>query len=156
MKRPVAQPGARWAFMLVFKVKAEDGVGTYLWRLRMIQTPWFGIFLHRINEADYQDPHNHPWSFFYSLVLKGWYEEAVWEGEDDKFLKYAWKQRHGMLSLHRINGDQFHRIINLKKPTWTLLLVGPRVQQWGFWPAGEGWVQWDQYIGSIDTRERIR
>jgi hypothetical protein len=55
-----------------------QGRADYLVRLRIVQTPWFGIYLHDIHEDDGdRDPHNHPWSFL-SFVLRGYYTERVY------------------------------------------------------------------------------
>jgi len=57
----------RWAFMQGFQV-AQNG-RPYLDRLRVLQTPWFSVLLHRIHEPDLdRDPHDHPWPFV-SLIL---------------------------------------------------------------------------------------
>lgn len=138
-----SQPGANWAFMRIFKVEGFE-TKIYLLRLRIIQTPWFGIYLHRIGEPDYQDPHNHPWNFFYSVILKGWYKEEL---QDKEYIRKKF-------SLHKITKDQYHKITDLKRPTYTLLIVGKRVQQWGFMTKN-GWVPWHEYIDHISTRKRV-
>ena len=66
----------RWAFLSGLDIGA--GGDPYLDRLRIIQTPWFGLYLHHIHRPDREpDPHDHPW-WFASLVLTGWYEEELW------------------------------------------------------------------------------
>src|ERR1700728_4812444 len=82
------RPGARWAFMEGLDV-GTDG-DPYLDRLRLVQTPWFGVYLHHIHRADRErDPHDHPW-WFASLVLAGSYEEDVWP---DKAAPGQWLTR---------------------------------------------------------------
>ena len=61
---------ARWAFMEKFEVPDYDRPErNYLTRWRLIQTPWFGIYLHRFDGPDPRETlHDHPWPFV-SVVL---------------------------------------------------------------------------------------
>lgn len=65
-----------WSVMSRFDVANFDTDDeTYLVRWRIIQTPWFGIFLHRMGTPDSRPTlHDHPWGFL-SLVLRGGYVE---------------------------------------------------------------------------------
>jgi hypothetical protein len=66
----------RWALLSALDVGADGD--PYLDRLRIVQTPLFGIYLHHIHRADREPfPHDHPW-WFASLVLTGSYSETVW------------------------------------------------------------------------------
>lgn len=116
-----------WAFMELFKVpnfdKPEED---YLWRLRIIQTPWFGIYLHKLCSPDPRDIlHDHPWPFT-SFVLKGGYVEFV-PGP------YYAKSRHvKRVNVKRFN-NSYHWIADLDStPTWTLVFVGRRRRVWGY------------------------
>src|SRR3954449_5709224 len=65
----------KWAFMERFEVPDYDGDGNYLTRLRIVQTPWFGVYLHRFDGPDPRPTlHDHPWPFL-SFVLRGGYTE---------------------------------------------------------------------------------
>ena len=45
----------------------------------------------------------------------------------------SWFRYFGPGSVHRIRHGEFHAIAGLdRRPTWTLLLVGPRRSGWGF------------------------
>lgn len=58
----------RWALLSALDVGDPD---PYLDRLRLVQTPLFGLYLHHIHRPDREpDPHDHPW-WFASLVLTG-------------------------------------------------------------------------------------
>lgn len=139
--------GKRWAFMVKFEIAdIENPDETYLRRWRIIQTPWFGIYLHKIMLPDGdRDPHDHPWNF-YSWVIKGQYGEVVLNhrGESSVNIWRRW-------SVHRMTTGQFHRITYLKKPTWTLLFVGPRRQNWGFMTE-TGWIDWETYVAQVQGR----
>lgn len=118
----------------------------YLTRWRIIQTPWGGIFLHAIRRPDGDRAlHDHPWSFI-SLVLKGGYVEIL----PDRVVS----RLQG--SITRRRAEDQHRISILREhPTWTLLLVGPRRRDWGFYVDG-GWVRWEQYIANVTNNNQER
>lgn len=134
MRRANPQPMApaksrRWSFMSRFDIADLDRpTETYLTRWRLVQVPWFGIYLHAIRKPDgSRDLHDHPWSFL-SLVLRGGYVEE----------RNGWmtERRAGSLALRRTS--DVHRVQTLTRtPTWTLLLVGPRTHEWGFYVDGK-------------------
>ena len=117
--------GARWA-LLDHKIimDLEHPTEVYLSRWRLIQTPWFGVLLHRIYKPDWaRELHNHPWSFM-SLVLTGGYtEECKRNGNNPT------EVRRGRLSVSRRTKQDFHRISELRGTVRTLVLVGCRRQE---------------------------
>ncbi len=129
--------GARWALFSREDIPdISDPSRTYLTRWRILQTPWFGVFLHAIRLPD-QDRHlhDHPWSFV-SLVLRGTYVE----------------QRPGSITARRAGSVAFRRAVDLhrilalhKSPVWTLVFVGPRRRRWGF-QTREGWIESGEYF----------
>lgn len=125
----------------------------YLDRLRIIQTPWFGIYLHKIHREDTDpDPHDHPW-WFASIVLSGGYAEEVFP---DKFLpdwKIRWRSR-GSLRMTRRKAS--HRITHIYGSLWTLVFTGPRRSSWGFFRNNGGWtefVPWKEYLEKFSVNE---
>ncbi len=90
--------GQRWAFMATLRVPNLDGT-PYLTRLRFVQTPWFGIYLHQIHTKDWdRHLHDHPWRFA-SLVLSGAYCEKVAErpeGTDLGVTREVWRDQGRM------------------------------------------------------------
>lgn len=131
-----------WQFMSRFVIQTSQG-GVYLDRLRIIDTPWFGIFLHKFLRPD-SDPfvHDHPWTFF-SIVLRGGYYEVV----RDNMTRKLYTRHIGRFNLKR--RDDAHYIIALDQvPTWTLVFHGKRRRTWGFnIPEGrrEGWVEFEEW-----------
>lgn len=101
----------------------------YLRRWRIVQTPWFGLYLHQIWEADSdRDPHNHPFGFV-SLMLRGGYSEWVQDLCGDTGVTMLRRP----LRLHHTPRFVFHRILVLGQiPAWTLVFVGRRHPEWGF------------------------
>jgi hypothetical protein len=143
------QASPRWAFMNGFLV-SRDG-RPYLDRLRLVQTPLFGVYLHRIHQPDTdRDPHDHPWPFL-SLVLSGAYTERVWAGKGhrrDDLHSLEFRRRRG--SLHRMSVKRAHMITEVDGLLWTLVVTGPRVRDWGFW-TDMGLVSWREYLGGDIT-----
>jgi hypothetical protein len=134
----------QWAFMSRLKIGKPD-VGLYPDRLRIIATPWFGVYLHHIVRPDADpDPHDHPWPFG-SLVLRGWYEEEL-HPIPHVFLARREPWRYRRLSWHTMPRDQAHRITDISPGgVWTLVLVGRRRGTWGF-HTPYGFVPWQDYV----------
>lgn len=132
---------ARWACMERYMIPDERG-GDYVRRLRIVQTPWFGIYLHDILAPDEQDPHDHPWAFL-GIILNGAYIERYGSTDRAKSLQdYSLIRQR--FSVRRVPLDQCHRITHVWPGTKTLIVVGPRRQEWGFYTPS-GWVLWKEY-----------
>jgi len=122
---------------------------TYLARLRIIDTPWFGVYLHRIEDVDPQpDPHDHPWNFL-SIVLAGGYTEQIWQQENAARWR-VYQRRWLVGTAHRMMAEGVaHRIVSCEPHTLTLVLRGKRSREWGFWTinneSAEGWTHWKDY-----------
>lgn len=144
LERPpdTAASQSPWAFIRRLAVPGRRGV--YLDRLRIIQTPWFAIWLHRLGEPDRdRHLHDHPRPFV-SLVLRGGYvEELPWpstlSGTCGGYTSHVrW------LNIKR--ATDLHRIVSLDRtPTWTLVFCGPLRRRWGF-VTEDGWVDHEAYF----------
>jgi hypothetical protein len=136
-------PGAlkRWAFLEGFDIGIEGD--PYLDRLRIVQTPWFGVYLHHIHRPDRdRHPHDHPWPFA-SVILAGYYRERVWPDKRDpgrSVLRHRTRWTAG-----RMSRGAAHIIEKIEGPLWTLVFTGPRRAEWGFWVDGE-FTSWRDYI----------
>lgn len=139
----------RWKFMSRFVVGPDDNPMIVRWRL--IQTPWFGIYLHFIHREDLdRHPHDHPWTFW-SFVLRGGYEEEYCpDARTSKTIEriFSHPNTFNFLALVKRRFHKFplraaHRIIFVAPGTITLVLAGPKVRDWGFWlpDSGHG-VRW--------------
>lgn len=113
----------------------------YLRRWRIVQTPWFGLYLHQIWGADTdRDPHNHPFGFL-SLMLHGGYSEWIQDLDGDVGMTALRKPGH----IHHTSRHAFHRILVLgRTPAWTLVFVGRRHPEWGF-ATDHGYVPSHEY-----------
>lgn len=144
---PVKYPyvgGTRWNFMTWADIPdARDESRVYLRRLRVLQTPWFAIYLHFIFQSDQdRDPHDHPF-VFRSLVVRGGYTETLFP--DPEHAKGVTKDlTHRRWLWHKMPLRAAHMITDLKADTVTLVFCGAKVKDWGFW-TDAGYVPWAQY-----------
>lgn len=130
-----------------FEVPNFDEPGeNYLTRWRLIETPWFGVFVHRFDGPDSRPTlHDHPWSFV-SILLRGGYVEQRRVETTRAVIR-----RH-VRFVNVMRRDDAHFIETLDRtPSWSLLLVGKRRRTWGYWrPVGnsgrgaEYWTPFDR------------
>lgn len=140
-----------WAFFSRFDIRDEATGELYLRRWRIVQTPWFAVYLHKIATPDKdRDLHDHPWPFV-SLVLRGGYDELLWTGREDAHEhRGPHMERRGWLSIGFRRATDAHRIVRLHHaPTWTLVFTGRRRRSWGFYTE-RGFVDWREYLGLED------
>lgn len=118
----------------------------YITRWRIVATPLGGLYLHRLHRPDRERHlHDHPWPFV-SLVLAGGYTEDYSLpplGLLDRDLAPE-RRRWSRGSVHRMTLRDRHRITHVEPGTVTLLLVGRKSREWGFWTE-TGWVPWTNY-----------
>jgi hypothetical protein len=101
----------------------------YLRRLRIVQTPWWALYLHFILEPDYdRHPHDHP-ANFWTFILRGGYQEVLYRQVGGTPLVQTWRR----WSLHKMSIRHAHQITLLTPGTRTLVLFGRRQKGWGFW-----------------------
>lgn len=149
MKEVTGRRSPRWAALSKMVIHNRHGEA-YLVRWRLVDTPLFGLYVHHITAPDPQeDPHDHPWNFT-SVVLKGWYVEAIHRIVPDFNARgsrahFSGVNRWRLGSVHRMqSGGVAHRIVQHAPSTWTLILRGKRTREWGFWtPAG--FCHWKEY-----------
>lgn len=143
--------GQKWAFMRTYTFGRREPL---IRRTRIIQTPWFGVFLHKHYQPDQDSElHDHPWPFV-SVILRGGYLEEVSPklGSRSRLFRC-----HNAGSFHLMTREKFHSIRELFRfPTWTLIFVGRRQGSvnarknrsrnlWGFDVAGT-WVSRFDYL----------
>lgn len=143
-KKVIGRRSPRWALWKRMTIPCENGL-LYLARLRVVQTPLFGVYVHDIYEPDAdRDPHNHPWSFV-SVVLRGHYVERLFGDPINKPHSYE-ERRYNRFSAHKMGRSSAHRITIASPGLKTLILVGPRRSGWGFFTA-QGYTPWQRYEG---------
>lgn len=107
------------------------------WRLHHICTP----------DLD-REFHNHPWSFV-SIVLRGGYVERRPHYDEPRWQLGANEEQS--YTVTRLAGDvafrsyrDRHRIVHVLPDTWTLVIMGPKRQTWGFFTQS-GFVGWRDF-----------
>lgn len=107
----------------------------YLWRLRVFDTNWFGIYLHVFHRSDLDDMHDHPWNFM-SVILWNGYTEVTPTGES----------YYGVGSVLFRPAAHTHKVVidENRKPI-TLVIRFKYIREWGFY-AKTGWKQWQEYF----------
>jgi hypothetical protein len=126
----------RWLrkILLVREIASKAG-DVHFRRYRLIQTPWFALYVHHILIEDRdRHRHSHPWSFW-GLILRGGYRESLSGGA-------VVTRRPGSLAYRR--AEDFHKVEELLGPTWSLCLVGRRRDTWGYETA-RGFVDHELY-----------
>ncbi len=135
----------------------RDGVSPYLDRyyvfLKDRKNFPFNVFLHNFLRSDPDDEHDHPWTWWGTIILKGGYWE--WLLVRDKIgtvigEKRVWR-RPGTIRFK--SGHTYHRIeLEPNVDCWTLFIPGPQNGDWGFlthknWDKNTfKWIRFDKYI----------
>lgn len=124
-----------------------DG-NVHLIRYKLINTPFGGIYIHRFMRPDMdRHMHDHPWNFA-TFILNGSYTELfdplpnLYGMSPGPTYKRYWRK----LSFHRMHTNQAHMVTKISNytPLITLVFVGPKKDDWGFYTLN-GWVQWEKY-----------
>jgi hypothetical protein len=118
---------------LVKEIVSREGL-VHFQRWRLLQTPWFAIYIHKVARSDEEiHSHDHPWAFR-TFVLRGGYREVV-HNERGIVVQTL---RPGNTAYHP--ATDFHKITLLDGPTWTLVFTGARSHPvWGY-KTESGWV----------------
>ena len=138
------------------EVITDESGSPYIKRWRILETPWFGIFVHKILRSDSdRHLHDHPWNFL-TILLKGDYIEELGSVKNNVLMsvdiieRKRWSIiRHKAEDLHRITLKEKRTVkdfcLNLNpKPVWTLFITGRKRREWGF-QTEKGWVHNNKY-----------
>ena len=103
------------------------------------------IYIHKFLHDDCADLHCHP-NGFISIGLWGKYLEEAWvPSEKDSILK-----TYTAPFFRRVKASHTHRISLIdNKPCWTLVFMGPKIREWGFYKFINGkrkWLHWKSYV----------
>ncbi len=110
-------------------------------RYRLLQTPWFAIYIHQILRSDEElDMHDHPWKFT-SVILSGSYEETV--TSPPYFDTTRWL-RHYQGDVVEHAAEEAHRLRLTSKEVWTLVITSGRKREWGY-QTKTGWLGHKEY-----------
>lgn len=145
-----AGPGrrlGRWNFWSAMLIGRQGN--PMMKRLRVLQTPWFGIYVHFIYREDL-DPvaHDHPWTFWRCVVRGGYLEHYFADpalGDYSSRAHRPWRPSHFPV-------DHAHRIVLVEPGTVSVVVVGRKSRAWGFWGPSEDeaprtWVDFRDALG---------
>lgn len=91
------------------------------------------LYLHHFLSSDPSDEvHSHPWSAV-SFILAGAYRDHRCPVGHDPSVAIVQTYRAG--DVNHIQPEDRHRVELLTPDVWTLLVRGPMVQDWAFFPA---------------------
>lgn len=141
--------------LLCYKAPGEDK-SLYMTRTCLFRWPLFesqtdGVplsarwevrlhYFHRSDTARVR--HNHPCNYWTLPLWRGYIDDTAWE-----------QSRLKPLHLYARGANHFHRVQLLdEKPALTLVLLGPRWQDWGFFTE-TGFVPWRTYTASAGESE---
>jgi len=144
---PGNQWNQRYGINTTMTLKDSDG-DVYLFRRRLIQTPWAAIYLHDIEKGDEQpEMHSHPFPFA-SLILRGGYAEdtarpvcALHQGPITRVAHLA-----GDWNVFPRGTVKIHTIVAVLPGTRTLVFAGRRRDSWGWFVEGRGLVHWKTFL----------
>lgn len=127
-------------FFLVKEIVSKYGQ-VHFRRFRLLQTPWFAIYIHQILRSDEDlDPHDHPWDFT-SVILEGAYHEDSWYPPDFDTM-YSDDYYSGDVIEHK--AVDAHKLRLISKEVWTLVFVSGRSRYWGY-QTKSGWIGHKEY-----------
>ena len=93
------------------------------------------VYLHHLHRPDdYRHLHNHPWRWFFSIVLKGFYRQSVLLPPRSNEQRV---QKIRMFNFFR-GYERYHEIQEVAEGgTWTLVIVPKKrsedEERWGYW-----------------------
>jgi hypothetical protein len=101
------------------------------------------LFLHNFQDSDRdKELHSHPHKWGLALVLSGGYREERCHDplrvQQSGIKPLVQKRTYLPLSFNFIEAIDFHRIDLIEQDAWTIFLVGPEVDGWGFWDRDTG------------------
>lgn len=127
------QRSTRWPKRrTIWSCQAEKG--PLFTRYYLFESKPLSVYLHHFHASDDDRAfHDHPWSFVTFLFHHGYWEHTP----KGRF----WRRRFSLLR----RPATWRHIVELEKPTWTLVFRFKRVREWGFHVPGTGWMDWQTY-----------
>ncbi|MGC1549862.1 MAG: hypothetical protein WA777_15175 [Rhodanobacter sp.] len=132
--------------------------------------PLFSIRVHRIVSSDDRTFHDHPWNYT-TLILRGGYTEVTprwgiiqpymitmaddYDGHDPCLYNTNNGVRYEAGSVLRRKADNWHFLeLNPGEEAWTMFIMGPKRQDWGFLVDGLVKVFWRDYLARREARSQ--
>jgi len=116
----------------------------------------FNVFLHQFMKSDDDYAwHDHPWDWYFTLILKGGYWEHTpagtkWRGPGTfKFIKMKTRHFDDFQPENGLGPSNDAHWLEVPNPgkTWTLFIRGRKNREWGFIEfKTKKWTQWKQFL----------
>lgn len=127
-------------FLLVKEIISKYGQ-VHFRRYRLIETPWFAVYVHQICKSDEDtDPHDHPWGFS-SVILEGAYQESCWYAPHFDSMQI---QTYYTGDVIEHKAEDAHKLRLLSTEVWTLVFTSGRERYWGY-QTKNGWIGHKEY-----------
>lgn len=127
-----------------YVIRGFDGT-PYITRTLLPRVDGLRVVIHHIHRPDYdQWMHNHPWKTARFTVVSGGYveERLIDRQHPQKILRRSILEGDENV----LDADTFHRVVEVRPDTWTVGLLGERVQDWGFLVEGRVFVEAREYF----------
>lgn len=136
-------------FFLVKEIVSKQGV-IHFRRYRLLQTPWFAIYIHQICKSDLdKDMHDHPWHFI-SFILKGAYKEV---SKAYPLFNETISNEFHVGDMIKHHAKDAHQITLLTDEVWTLVFTSGHSGEWGY-QTPQGWINHKEYR-AIKNKEKL-
>jgi hypothetical protein len=117
--------------------------------VNLIPSELENLYLHQFCRNDREDPHCHPWPNG-SLVVRGWYEEEVFD--DTGTFLYIRRRKAGDVILRAANS--IHAITEVSSDCMSLFGTLQKSKSWGFWQDGK-FIPWHLYHANSVLPESV-
>jgi hypothetical protein len=133
-------------FFLIREIISGEGK-VHFRRYRILETPWFSLYIHNILESDLDlHMHDHPWDFVSVMLSGGYLEYTEKNPEGNYFLPIdfnTWDIPSLYINAHV--AEDLHKIKLIDgKPVWSIFLCGPRRREFGYGVNGK-WIHNKEY-----------
>jgi hypothetical protein len=116
-------------------------IGETFYRWTLLRTPWFKVYLHHLDCVNWHAKcHDHPWDFL-AIILWGGY----WEEIHNLPYKNIGKRCGGNVFWRRVGSILYRPAFSAHSvatqvgwPNWSLVIVGNKKRDWGFFKCGDG------------------
>lgn len=117
----------------------------YLERYIIFKCRFFGLYLHKFHQGDYDVPHDHPWDFWTWVLSKGYWEDVyTYKPEESSPTIESVFRRP--LSLRFVRAETLHKVrLEANKKPWSLCLTFKKRREWGF-RGGQLWIHHKKYL----------
>lgn len=110
----------------------------------------YGVYLHRFQRSDADEPHDHPWPFVSVILSGGYWEETPAPGwkDGDGPMRRRW---YGPGRILVRPANWIHRVVIPDgAEAWTLILRGPKAKSWGFYCPRVGYLPWRVHLANAE------